>query len=62
MNISLTTENLVVLHALFSCRCLRHLHAVLTRRIALCEVCGKGKLPEQPVIVKARYFTKEAGQ
>ena len=43
-------------------RCLRHLHAVLTRRIALCKVCGKGKLPEQPVIVKARYFTKEAGQ
>eukprot|EP00933_Yihiella_yeosuensis_P068511 TRINITY_DN741_c0_g1_i7.p1 TRINITY_DN741_c0_g1~~TRINITY_DN741_c0_g1_i7.p1 ORF type:complete len:173 (+),score=33.94 TRINITY_DN741_c0_g1_i7:77-520(+) len=24
------------------------------------KVCGKGKLPEQPVIVKARYFTKEA--
>merc|ERR1719326_1706097 len=24
------------------------------------KVCGKGTLPEQPVIVKARYFTKEA--
>ncbi|CAE8626942.1 unnamed protein product [Polarella glacialis] len=24
------------------------------------KVMGKGKLPEQPVIVKARYFTKEA--
>eukprot|EP00930_Biecheleria_cincta_P049592 TRINITY_DN3478_c0_g3_i2.p2 TRINITY_DN3478_c0_g3~~TRINITY_DN3478_c0_g3_i2.p2 ORF type:complete len:171 (-),score=35.88 TRINITY_DN3478_c0_g3_i2:8-451(-) len=24
------------------------------------KVLGKGKLPEQPVIVKARYFTKEA--
>merc|ERR1712160_226935 len=24
------------------------------------KVIGKGKLPEQPVIVKARYFTKEA--
>ena len=28
----------------------------------LCKVCGKGKLPQQPVIVKARYFTKEAGK
>ena len=62
MNMPLTTENLIVLHVLFSYRCLRHSHAVLTRRIALCKVCGKGKLPEQPVIVKARYFTKEAGQ
>ena len=35
MNISLTTENLIVLHVLFSYRCLRHSHAVLTRRIAL---------------------------
>jgi len=24
------------------------------------KVCGKGVLPAQPVIVKARYFTKEA--
>ena len=24
------------------------------------KVCGKGQLPEQPLIVKARYFTKEA--
>merc|ERR1712093_115882 len=24
------------------------------------KVTGKGKLPEQPVIVKARYFTKDA--
>merc|ERR1711974_256850 len=24
------------------------------------KVTGKGQLPEQPVIVKARYFTKEA--
>lgn len=24
------------------------------------KVCGKGLLPDQPVIVKARYFTKEA--
>merc|ERR1711974_256224 len=24
------------------------------------KVSGKGQLPEQPVIVKARYFTKEA--
>mmetsp|Transcript_83296 Transcript_83296/g.240692 ORF Transcript_83296/g.240692 Transcript_83296/m.240692 type:complete len:91 (-) Transcript_83296:48-320(-) len=24
------------------------------------KVTGKGRLPEQPVIVKARYFTKEA--
>ena len=24
------------------------------------KVLGKGQLPEQPVIVKARYFTKEA--
>ncbi|CAK0792830.1 unnamed protein product [Prorocentrum cordatum] len=23
------------------------------------KVCGKGRLPEQPLIVKARYFTKE---
>merc|ERR1711982_258734 len=26
------------------------------------KVFGKGQLPEQPVIVKARYFTKEAEQ
>ena len=26
------------------------------------QVCGKGQLPQQPVIVKARYFTKEAGK
>merc|ERR1711953_452538 len=24
------------------------------------KVCGKGVLPEQPIIVKARYFTREA--
>ena len=24
------------------------------------KVTGKGQLPEQPLIVKARYFTKEA--
>merc|ERR1712238_198574 len=24
------------------------------------KVCGKGRLPQQPVIVKARYFTKMA--
>mmetsp|Transcript_22281 Transcript_22281/g.70200 ORF Transcript_22281/g.70200 Transcript_22281/m.70200 type:complete len:91 (-) Transcript_22281:79-351(-) len=24
------------------------------------KVTGKGRLPQQPVIVKARYFTKEA--
>ncbi len=24
------------------------------------QVCGKGQLPAQPLIVKARYFTKEA--
>ena len=43
--ISLTTEILIVLHVLFSCRCLslRHLQAVLTRRIAALQGLRKGQ-------------------